>query len=187
MADVIELNKEEQAKAAEAEKVAKEAAEKRKADKEKKVKDRLKGYELRELNGSDIFKVLEIAEALNVSELLLDFFKQRDVASIQTSKAKGLALVAAGSEDKTQITKVTNEIASIQESLSGASFDIIGKATKFLLSNISTVKSEINSLLADLLGKTEEDVSKLNIVVYTLLLKSFFEKPELKELFDLLV
>jgi hypothetical protein len=44
----------------------------------------------------------------------------------------------------------------------------------------------LNGFLADLTGKTPEEIGETNIVTYSLLVKDFFLKPELKEVLELL-
>lgn len=73
----------------------KKAAEIKAAEKNNKIKERLIGYKMRELQADDIFKVIEIVNILNITELVTDFLKQKDAAKIQTQKAQGLALVAS--------------------------------------------------------------------------------------------
>ena len=43
------------------------------AEKNNKIKERLLGYAMRELQADDLFKVIEIVQILNVTELVTDF------------------------------------------------------------------------------------------------------------------
>lgn len=52
---------------------AKKAAEVKVAEKNNKIKERLLGYAMRELQADDLFKVIEIVQILNVTELVTDF------------------------------------------------------------------------------------------------------------------
>lgn len=167
--------------------IQEQAAAERKAAKEARVAAKLAGYEMRELQSDDLFLVLEIAEQLNLADVVIEFFEKRDMAAIKADQAKGFALIAAENEDNTaKVKDMEKNIAKIQKELSESSFEIIGKVVKIILSNIAVIKTELNQLLANLTEKSVDDISKMNLVAYTLLIKSFFAKPELKELFDLL-
>ncbi|WP_414842137.1 hypothetical protein [Enterococcus saccharolyticus] len=163
----------------------KKALEIKKAEKNTKIKERLVGYKMRELQANDIFKIIEIVNILNVTELVTDFLKQKDAAKIQTQKAQGLALIASN-KDEAQKETVTNQIKSIQEDISAQSFEFVANAAKFVLSHSNEIKAELNGFLADLTGKTPEEIGETNIVTYSLLVKDFFLKPELKEVLELL-
>lgn len=163
----------------------KKALEIKQAEKNNKIKERLVGYKMRELQANDVFKIIEIVNILNVTELVTDFLKQKDAAKIQTQKAQGLALIASN-KDESQKETVTNQIKSIQEDISAQSFEFVANATKFILSHSNEIKTELNSFLADLTGKTPEEIGQTNIVTYGLLVKDFFLKPELREALELL-
>jgi len=163
------------------------AAKKRQEKKDAKIAEKLKDYKMRELQADDLFLVLEIAERLNLAEVVMEFFEQRDKATIKTDQAKGFALIAAEStENLSKVQEMQGKIASIQEDLSKSSFEIIGKIVKLVLSNIQAIKVELNQLLANVLDKKVEEIGQMNLVTYTLLVKAFFAKPELKELSELL-
>ncbi|MFR4285608.1 MAG: hypothetical protein ACLUQ0_05370 [Enterococcus italicus] len=155
------------------------------AEKKTKIKERLFGYTMRELTANDVFKIVDIINILNVAELATDFLKQKDAAKIQTQKAQGLALVA-GKKTGAEQESLTEQIKAIQEDISSQSFEYVSKAAKFVLTHSNEIKVELNSLLADLTGKTVEEIGQTNIVTYSLLVKDFFAKPELKEVFELL-
>lgn len=157
----------------------------KKAEKENKIKERLLGYSMRELEANDVFKILEIINILNVTDLVNDFLQKKDIAKIKSQKAKELAIVAGGKDEKQKET-LANQIKDIQEEISAQSFDLVGKAVRYILANHKSIKTELNSLLADLTGKTPEEIGKTNIVTYALLVKDFFLKPELREVFELL-
>lgn len=155
------------------------------AEKQNKINSRLINYPMRELNANDLFNVIEIINILNVTDLVTEFLKQRDAAKIKTQKATGLALVASEKEGSEQ-ESLTDQIKDIQKDISSNSFDLLGKAVKFVLANHKEIKVELNNLLADLTGKTPEEIGETNLVTYALLVKGFFLKPELREVFELL-
>lgn len=170
-------------------KQAQEAAEKeRQAAKEAKVSAKLAAYPMRELESDDLFEVLEICERLNVADLVIEFLAERDKSSIKAQQAKGLAVIAAkDTENLSKVQEMQSKITDIQNELSESSFEIVGKIVKLVLSNISVIRPELNGLLAKLTDKTPEDIGEMKLVTYVLLIKSFFAKPELKELYDLLL
>jgi hypothetical protein len=120
-----------------------------------------------------------------VTDLITEFLAKKDAAKIQGQKAQGLAVIA-GKSDEAQKESLTDQIKSIQEDISAQSFDLVGKAAKYILSHSSEIQIELNSFLADLTGKTTEEIGKTPLVTYALLVKSFFSKPELREVFELL-
>lgn len=157
----------------------------KKAEKENKIKERLLGYSMRELEANDVFKIIEIINILNVTDLVNDFLQKKDIAKIKSQKAKELA-IGAGGKDEKQKEALADQIKDIQEEISAQSFELVSKAVKFILANHNSIKTELNSLLADLTGKTPEEIGKTNVVTYALLVKDFFLKPELREVFELL-
>ncbi|WCG33973.1 hypothetical protein PML78_04580 [Enterococcus dispar] len=157
----------------------------KKAEKENKIKERLLGYSMRELEANDVFKILEIINILNVTDLVNDFLQKKDIAKIKSQKSKELVIVASGKDEK-QKEALADQIKDIQEEISAQSFEFVSKAVKFILANHNSIKTELNSLLADLTGKTPEEIGKTNVVTYALLVKDFFLKPELREVFELL-
>lgn len=163
----------------------KKVAEIKAAEKNNKIKERLIGYKMRELQADDIFKVIEIVNILNITELVTDFLKQKDAAKIQAQKAQGLALVASKKSESEQESLV-DQVKSIQSDISAQSFEFVAKAVKFVLAHSNEIKVELNSLLADLTDKTPEEIGETNIVTYGLLVKDFFLKPELREALELL-
>ncbi|MCH4167680.1 MAG: hypothetical protein LKF42_00375 [Streptococcaceae bacterium] len=162
-----------------------EAKDVKKAAKLNKITERLLGYKMRELQADDIFKIVEMANKLDVTDLITEFLAKKDAAKIQGQKAQGLAVIA-GKSDEAQKESLTDQIKSIQEDISAQSFDLVGKAAKYILSHSSEIQIELNSFLADLTGKTTEEIGKTPLVTYALLVKSFFSKPELREVFELL-
>lgn len=157
----------------------------KKAEKSTKIKERLLGYTMRELQADDIFKIIEIVNILNVADLVTDFLKQQDAAKIKSQKMQGLAVIAGQSNGEKK-ESLTDQIKTIQQDISSQSFEYVSKAAKFVLTHSSEIKTELNGLLADLTGKTPEEIGKTNIVTYSLLVKDFFLKPELREVFELL-
>lgn len=159
----------------------------RKVQKDAKIAEKLSGYPMRELQADDLFLVLEIAERLNLADMVIEFFEQRDKAAIKADQVKGFALIAAeNTQDINKVEEMQSKVANIQKELSESSFEIIGKIIKLVLSNIKVIRKELNQLLANLTNKQIEDIDKMNLVTYTLLIKAFFAKPELKELSELL-
>lgn len=100
---------------------------------------------------------------------------------------KGYTLIAAkDTENESKVKEMQEKIAKVQEELSGDSFKMIGKVVKLVLANLDTIRPELNGMLAKLTGKTADEIGKMPLVTYILLIKAFFAKPELKELFELL-
>ena len=132
------------------------AAELKKAEKNTKIKERLLGYKMRELQADDIFKIIEIVNILNVADLVTEFLKQQDAAKIKSQKMQGLSVIASQSDDNKK-ESLTDQIKTIQQDISSQSFEYVSKAAKFVLVHSSEIKTELNGLLADLTGKTTEE------------------------------
>ena len=110
---------------------------------------------MRELNGGDIFSILNIIGKLNITQDFAEAFGgDNGVVDLQDSKAveeRGLKLLSK----------------------------LINKA--FI--NITLIRSDINELLADLTGIKVKDVEALKLNDYTSLVIAFFKKEEIKDFF----
>lgn len=123
--------------------------------------------EMRELRGDDLFTMLNIVTKLGIKD---EFVKLFDGA-VADAKAN------AENED------ADNEDAdnSINESVMGVK--VVAALLQVVLGNLSVVKHELNSLLADLTGQTEQQIADLPFSDYTGLIMAFFKKPELTDFF----
>lgn len=64
-----------------------------------------------------------------------------------------------------------------------AGLKIMTTILQTIMTNIGDVKHELNSLLGDLTGKTEQEIEDLDFATYTNLIVNFFKKPELGDFF----
>lgn len=118
--------------------------------------------EMRELRGDDLFTMLNIVTKLGIKD---EFVKLFDGA-VADAKAN------AENEDADK---------SINESVMGVK--VVAALLQVVLGNLSVVKHELNSLLADLTGQTEQQIADLPFSDYTGLIMAFFKKPELTDFF----
>lgn len=118
--------------------------------------------EMRELRGDDLFTMLNIVTKLGIKD---EFVKLFDGA-VADAKAN------AENEDADK---------SINESVMGVK--VVATLLQVVLGNLSVVKHELNSLLADLTGQTEQQIADLPFSDYTGLIMAFFKKPELTDFF----
>lgn len=68
-----------------------------------------------------------------------------------------------------------------------AGLKIMTTILQTIMTNIGDVKHELNSLLGDLTGKTEQEIEDLDFGTYTNLIVDFFKKPELGDFFKSIV
>lgn len=118
--------------------------------------------EMRELRGDDLFTMLNIVTKLGIKD---EFVKLFD-GVVADAKAN------AENEDADN---------SINESVMGVK--VVAALLQVVLGNLSVVKHELNSLLADLTGQTEQQIADLPFSDYTGLIMAFFKKPELTDFF----
>lgn len=141
--------------------------------------------EMRELQADDIFKVLNIVDVLGVADQIVDVFKIREEVSDLTAKAMGYKIILEKNPESKEAKKAAKELEKVEGALNSQSFSVIASITKIVLANMGNAKNEINLLLADLTNSKLDDINKMSMLSYIKLVKSFFEKPELKELSQL--
>lgn len=103
---------------------------------------------MRELRGDDLFTLLSLFEKLDVVDDIVEIFSGTD-----TQEMTPELITARGKK-------------------------IIGSLLQKLLENLPKVKTEINQLLADLTGKSIEEISALPFGQYIQLIKDFIKKAE---------
>ncbi|MFP7331648.1 hypothetical protein [Bacillus subtilis] len=118
--------------------------------------------EMRELRGDDLFTMLNIVTKLGIKD---EFVKLFD----------GAVADAKANDENEDADK------SINESVMGVK--VVAALLQVVLGNLSVVKHELNSLLADLTGQTEQQIADLPFSDYTGLIMAFFKKPELTDFF----
>lgn len=127
--------------------------------------------EMRELKGDDIFTLLSIVGKLGIKDEFIQLFEQNVESTVVPQDHKKKA--------PTKAEKARQEKEAQRRGMEA----IAGLINKLLL-NINQIKPEINSLLADLTGKNEEEIKNLNLKDYTGLIIKFFRKPELRDFFS---
>ena len=132
---------------------------------------------MRELRGDDLFTILSILGKLDVKDDLIAAFDQGKQSSVQLPGAK--------LEKKKTKSELEVEKAQLDKEAEARGIRIVAAIVQRVLLNISVVKGDINSLLADLTSKTDQEIVKLGIVQYTGLVVGLFKKPEIREVFTL--
>ena len=145
------------------------------------------GLAMRELQGDDIFTVFAMLDKMGVANKLTEFLKQREDSRDILVKRAGYQVIIDKDPKSKEGQKALKEIEKITANINDQSFDIIGDGIKLVLANLNTIKKELNAFLSSVLvePKTAEEVGKLPIKTYIGLVKDFFVKPELKDLFEL--
>lgn len=113
--------------------------------------------EMRELRGDDLFTVLSILGKLNVKDDLVAAYEQN-----------------AKESNNKKLTDAEVEARGVR---------VMATVIQRVLLNISVVRDDINSLLADLTGKSTKEITELGIVEYTNLVIQLFKRPEFREVF----
>lgn len=142
--------------------------------------------EMRELRGDDLFSLLAIIGKLDIKDEFISMFE----ANVESeTKAK---LVLLDHQDK-KLSKKDQEAAEKAQEANQIKAEAVDQkrgavamATilqKALL-NIKAIKTDLNSLLADLTSKTVKDIEELSLKEYTALVIAFFRKPELADFFS---
>ena len=141
--------------------------------------------EMRELQADDLFTVLQIADKLQIADEVVALIKQQEEGKDLTTKKNLLAVVIAKNPDSKEGKQAQKDLEKVTVELNDRSFDVIGGVIKLVLRNINNAKKDINQLLADLTNKKVEEIEKMNMIYYMRLLKDFFGKEELKEVFTM--
>ena len=123
--------------------------------------------EMRELQGQDLFTVLGIVGKLNIKDNLVALFEEQD-------EKKGVP----ADHKKAKPTKA--EAEAQQDKVKQRGMRIVAELIQTTLLNLGKVKGDINSLFADLTGKSVKEIEQLNLSDYGALLTTFFKKPELR-------
>ena len=116
---------------------------------------------MRELRGDDLFTVLSIIGKLDVKDELVNMFNGESTPTTDHKKTK----------------------AAVQEVAEKRGMAIMAGIMQKALLNIGKIKTDVNTLLADLCGVKVKEIQDLSLIDYTALLVKFFKKPELKSFF----
>lgn len=127
--------------------------------------------EMRELKGDDLFVLLSIIGKLDIKEDFVKIFEQNidDGMKPQDHKKKEPTKAELLKREKEEQKRGMEAMASLLQTV---------------MLNISKVRDDINSLLADLCGVTVKEIKDLNFKEYTALIIAFFKKEELKDFFS---
>ncbi|MGX7200064.1 hypothetical protein [Enterococcus nangangensis] len=135
--------------------------------------------ELRELKGDDIFPMLAIVGKLNMKDEFVNMFKKNTAVSnvIPMDHLKK-------EPTKAELKKIEELQAKKAKEATERGIEAGAALLQKVLMNISTVKNDLNSFLADLSGKTVAEIQDLSLIEYTGTLIAFFKKPELADFFS---
>ncbi len=124
-----------------------------------------KAYTLRELEGDDLFLMINI-----VSKIGLDRLKGcMEAASVK--KAIGTMMdEKANAADK-------------EAALNSVGMLVIMEVASAVLERLPDCKEEIYTLLASVSGKTRDDIAHMKLIPLTRMIKEFFKKPEFPDFF----
>jgi len=135
--------------------------------------------ELRELKGSDLFTLLTIVGKLDVKGEFVKMFEK----NIETTEVVTL--------DHQQKKPTKAELKKMEEAqrkqdleAQRRGMEMMAAIVQKTLSNIKSVKTDINLFLAELTGSDVSTIENLGIKEYTTLIVTFFQKPELADFFS---
>lgn len=127
---------------------------------------------MRELNGGDIFTMIAILGKLDIKEDVVALLESRfgeEVPGLQDHKSK-------------KPTKA--ELAAQSAAIEKRGMRVMADIGFAILRHVGDAKTDINAFLADLTGKTRQEIESLSMASYTGLLVDFGKKPELKDFFQ---
>lgn len=128
--------------------------------------------EMRELKGDDLFILLSIVGKLDIKDEFIKMFEN----NIETAK------VIPMDHKKKEPTKA--ELAKQEAEAEKRGMEAMASVLQKVLLNLSHIKGDINSLLADLTGQSVKTIEALGLKEYTGLVISFFKKEELADFFS---
>ena len=128
--------------------------------------------EMRELKGDDLFTLLSIVGKMDIKDEFIKMFENNSNAD----------KVVPMDHKKKEPTKA--ELAKQEAEAEKRGMEVVANLLQKALVNISTIKKDINGLLADLTGQTVKDIQNLGLKEYTALVIAFFKKPELADFFS---
>ncbi len=128
--------------------------------------------EMRELKGDDLFTLLSIVGKLDIKDEFMKMFEDN-------SNAGKVEPMDKQKKEPTKAEKAKQEAEAEKRGM-----EVMANLLQKVLMNLSTVKKDINSLLADLTGQTVKDIQNLGLKEYTALVIAFFKKPELADFFS---
>ncbi|SFB90812.1 hypothetical protein SAMN04488102_101364 [Alkalibacterium subtropicum] len=128
--------------------------------------------EMRELKGDDLFTLLPIIGKLDIKDDFVKIFEE----NAESGK------VVPMDHKKKEPTKA--ELAKQEAEAEKRGMEAMAGLLQKTLLNIGKIKTDINSLFADLTGKNVKDIQDLGLKEYTGLLIAFFKKEELKDFFS---
>ena len=128
--------------------------------------------EMRELKGDDLFTLLSIVGKMDIKDEFIKMFENN-------SSADKVVPMDHKKKEPTKAEKAKREAEAEKRGM-----EVMANLLQKVLVNISTIKKDINSLLADLTGQTVKDIQNLGLKEYTTLVIAFFKKPELADFFS---
>lgn len=129
--------------------------------------------QLRELNGGDLFPVLNIIGKLNVKDELIKLFGGGDARKVDPAK---LELLTKG--------KTEDEAAEIEKAeVEQQGLAVATELFQALFTQMDAVKYDLANFLGSLSGQTGQEVLELPLDQFTNLIVEFKNKPELTSFF----
>lgn len=135
--------------------------------------------EMRELKGDDLFTLLSIVGKLDIKDEFVKIFEtnsQTEVVQLNDFKDK--------EPTKAEQKKLDELKVKEQEKTEKRGMEAMAMLLQQVLLNLTKIKKDINSLLADLTGESIKAIENLGLKDYTSLIVGFFKKPELADFFS---
>lgn len=126
--------------------------------------------EMRELRGDDVFTVLELVNALDMTDPISEIFREQreDIMALVNNEISDNDNI----DDEALQSKVTQQVG----------YETIIRIGKVAITRIPKAKNEINKFLADVYQTDVQTVQTLPLKEYILLIKDFFSHKDFVEL-----
>lgn len=128
--------------------------------------------EMRELKGDDLFMLLSIVGKLDIKDEFIKLFEENVEATGKQPQ----------DHKKKEPTKA--ELAKAEAEAQRRGMEAMATLMQKVLLNAGKLKTDINTLLADLCCVPVKEIQALGLKEYTSLIVGFFKKPELADFFS---
>lgn len=142
--------------------------------------DKKVNLEMRELSGGDIFPILEIINKLDCFDEIMSIV---DDMQTQTNKAQN-DIIERLRADGVAYDEITPELLEEQSEASELKLELGVRIFKLVTTRLPLIKDDLNKFLGQLTGNSAKTINDLSIVTYIKLIKSFFGKEELSDVFQ---
>ena len=124
-----------------------------------------KGYALRELKGDDAFLMIKIISKIGIKQL----------KECMESAGVKAAIMTAMNKEATEADK--------EAAMNSVGMVVMLEIASTVLEHLPECRNEIYDLLAQLSGKTRDEIADMKLIPLTKMIKDVFRKPEFTDFF----